>query len=213
MDCRTVVAFLMRHGDKKVEHGRPQDALSELGIRQVEASARTHLAGVSIVAVAHSEMERAQQTARIAMRATNQEPFWWLQDEAFGFAAAACDAVPDFPMPSALAALKVRGITEPTVWDLLMEWPPAWLLRGQTIVGLKNLARQVLASTPTLGDAPLTMFVAGHSPGLDMVALDPRTFPRMGEADFMKVTMEVPVGDGPVSIVKTEYLQCPKGVD
>ena len=61
--------FLVRHGQAKSPSDDPERGLTELGVKQAEATASwSALAGARVAQILHSEKKRARQTAEIFSR-------------------------------------------------------------------------------------------------------------------------------------------------
>jgi broad specificity phosphatase PhoE len=125
----------MRHGEKE------GDSLTPRGIRQVEASARTHLSSLSFTHAVSSGRERAKQTLEVVGKVLHlPEPHIDLE---FDYISIEDPQLPQFKWEKAANEWEARGVSTPTVFDVLQHWPPAWLLRRQITDALIALAKRV----------------------------------------------------------------------
>jgi hypothetical protein len=101
------------------------------------------------------------------------------------------------------AAMKERGMEETAaLW--LEFWPPARELAGQVRVAIRHRALELAKLYPEGG---ANLFVASHSPTIELGAPDLTRIPRLREADIIVYTVEVE--DGSATIKDVEVLHAP----
>ena len=204
-----MVFDVIRHGQKD------GDKLTELGIHQVHATAQQHLAGTKYDMVYYSGLNRAEQTAKLALVAINHPILPTIKNEGFGFEWLEKDpAMPQFDFNACTAELTKRigeGV-HPTVWDWFHHWPVFWGLRGrllETMINISNFAAVMNAN----GDKTEFHFLAGsHGPTAEAAVLDPKAFPALRMADGVRYTFErennrLFLSD--IKMVSSEFLPCP----
>lgn len=202
---------VMRHGEKD------GDFLTELGIRQVMASAKTNLAGHRYLMVFFSGMVRAERTARVILSKLEMNgslsPRW---EPGFGYNW--CDDRAGFPMAAAeeqINRLVASGAQETAaLW--MYCWPPTRSIRGRLIGTLEKwtlyAAMRASEGGSPVGDG-VRFLVASHSPTAELACLDPSTTPKLGLADGITYEMEVNLKTLEMTLVSSEVWRCPDGVE
>lgn len=176
----TVRVRIRRHGDKD------GDLLTPKGEEQITAAAKKNDANITWDLAAHSEMFRAQQTARLSLTATGQK----LPDSkivefpGFGYDHA---AHPDFPFP---IEKKTAGgpYDQQTVGEWIMLWPMS-CQKIRTTIGLSIRAIALIAAGYGEKDE-YNIIVGAHSPTSELATRN-LTTGMLNEADAIDYIVEI----------------------
>lgn len=199
--------YCLRHGEKRgKDHPEGEDGLTEKGKRQVIAAAAEYLRDVTFDLVLFSGLNRARQTAEIAIDITGQKnsisisvetglDYRWSLDK---------NTVPQFSPVEAEKKLKDSGIINTTVYDWLEIWPPAFGMRQMMLATIRRRASELFNKSMYTNK---NVLMTGHSPVLEMAVPNPHEFPRLKEADICLYNVEISGEE--VKIVSATYLPCP----
>lgn len=198
--------WCMRHGERDGEGNT-----TERGLRQVEASAKAHLAGQEFDIVFHSGWWRAEQAARRAAVVLDlQCPIVAMQS--FDYSGTSGPFVPHLPIEAARQQIgKPHG--ETTAYDWLEKWGwPAGFQRGQMRAAMLEatiyLMTNPVVKTSLTETGESNVLVTGHSPGLEMAADKPSMTTSLNLADIICYEVEVDK-TGFVTIRSGETYRCP----
>ncbi len=191
MTILNVSLYGMRHGDKD------GDRLTSLGLRQVRAAAKAHLANISFRVITSSEMHRAQQTAQIVQDVCGGRLM--PGDPGFGY-----EWVDKAPMdlmcymPGYVEILTgMKG--NPAIGGILEQCPRADLVRVAVLRSMLGLAEHTVSEMGVAED--FNLFVASHSPVIDLPVNNPGRFERLGTGDIVVYRMKVDTQTGVASMV------------
>jgi broad specificity phosphatase PhoE len=194
MPTKIVRVFAMRHGEPEKSTpgaGVPQDRLTPLGARQVEAATRQHLNGIRLDAIYFSGMIRAWGSMVAARAVLEQAEFPIMEEEGFGFTWLGPEVPPfDFyATEQALLAKNGPSPRESTVYQWMEAYPPAWAIRGRMIGTLLDVARRAVTATPSKSN--YAILAGTHGPTGACAALNPTDMPGLDFADIAKYVIEV----------------------
>lgn len=180
--------WCMRHGEKDAAGN-----VTAIGLRQVEASAKTHLENVFFEIILHSGLPRAKDSAMSARNALKLDcPV--LAFPRFDYSGLSGPNVPGSDIAQARQRIG-KPHDQATVYDWLEHYGwSAGYLRGNMLAAM--LATVIyLKTNPTtayvLEQGRANVLVVGHSPGLEMAADDPATTTSLNEADIIPYEVEV----------------------
>lgn len=206
-----VCFYVMRHGKwAPREEGEEDGPLTEEGIQQVVRSAQEHLWDVKIHMALHSGKERAEQTARITLaNIKRRSGLKSIVEKDEGFSYELGDYLGDYEnqwlyedASAKVKEAKASGKAE-TVDLWLKNWPKALIFRGRVQQAL------VMWAWIIAGDSKYTdynVFVGSHSPVAEAAALDPKSTPRLREADIIRYEVEV---SDTGTIISSDVLRAP----
>lgn len=175
---------------------------------QVEASAKEHLAGMTLDAIFHSGVPRTHDSAQHVKATLNLTcpvvPF-----PAFGLEELNARGLPRVSIDEARKRIN-KPHAEATVNDWLQSF--SWVggyLRGQTRFAIAS-AVLYIATNPFMKPKayPVNVLVVGHSPALEMATATPIERLSLNEADIIRYAVELDL-NGFVQVTCEMVYRCP----
>ncbi len=203
---KVVFAYAMRHGSR--EPGDPLAALlTPRGRSQVQAAAERYLRDIKFDAAYHSGLDRARQTADIALAGSGgddlAEGITAVADERFGFV----HALDEKNYPYRKAASEIPATGPDTLARWLELYPPTRKIREYFTAALLERARAEAALT---SQPHAYVLIASHHVACESASLDPETTNTTDEADICRYVILVRES-GEAKIVDSEILKAPIG--
>ncbi|MDD5341754.1 MAG: phosphoglycerate mutase family protein [Patescibacteria group bacterium] len=198
MSTRLVEFYVMRHGEKD------GDALTETGREQVRQATREYLADAGFFAALSSEMARAHETTRVALKELDQAMLTTRQDPGFGYE----HATRDYPEDTIQAAmLNVQSAVKAGAKETVRLWlrlrPASCQIRGRFTECLFKWAARY---ADRMEGEPLMFLVGSHSPCSELAVLDPDNTPRLDLAGIVKYVVRVDTETLEAQLVGSEVI-------